>query len=141
MAQGFKFDRFDQNPKQIGLERGVSMEKLRYDAGGSGSFHDHSSNGTEHVMPQRPMDHQFRSLDRHLPLELQYGNSQQQRQRSQEMEFIKQQLLPVIARNKETNSLNRQMGLSKDDLRTRRRSSHDESLFSMNNSGECGVKL
>ncbi|XP_061510177.1 dystrophin isoform X2 [Anopheles gambiae] len=134
IAQGFKFDRFDQNPKQIGLERGVSMEKLRYDAGGSGSFHDHSSNGTEHVMPQRPMDHQFRSLDRHLPLELQYGNSQQQRQRSQEMEFIKQQLLPVIARNKETNSLNRQMGLSKDDLRTRRRSSHDESLFSMNNS-------
>ncbi|XP_052894793.1 dystrophin [Anopheles moucheti] len=133
MLQGFKFDRFDQNPKQMGLERGVSMEKLRFDAGGSGSFHDHTTNGMEHGIPQRPMEHQFRSLDRHLPLELQYGSSQQ-RQRSQEMEFIKQQLLPVIARSKETNSLNRQMGLSKDDLRTRRRSSHDESLFSINNS-------
>ncbi|XP_052869204.1 dystrophin [Anopheles cruzii] len=125
MVQGFKFDRFDQNQRPIGLERGVSMEKLRFDTGTTGSM-----NGTEH-MYQRPMENQFRSLDRHLPLELQYSSSQ--RQRSQEMEFIKQQLLPVIARNKETNSLNRQMGLSKDDLRSRRRSSHDESLFSMNN--------
>uniref|UniRef100_A0A182T969 Uncharacterized protein n=1 Tax=Anopheles maculatus TaxID=74869 RepID=A0A182T969_9DIPT len=133
MSQGLKFDRFDQNPKQIGLERGVSMEKLRYDSGGTGSFHDHNTNGMEHGIPQRPLEHQFRSLDRHLPLELQYGSSQQ-RQRSQEMEFIKQQLLPVIARSKETNSLNRQTGMSKDDLRTRRRSSHDESLFSINNS-------
>uniref|UniRef100_A0A182YMZ7 Protein detached n=1 Tax=Anopheles stephensi TaxID=30069 RepID=A0A182YMZ7_ANOST len=140
MAQGFKFDRFDQNSKHIGLERGVSMEKLRYDSGGTGSFHDHNTNGMEHGIPQRPMEHQFRSLDRHLPLELQYGSSQQQRQRSQEMEFIKQQLLPVIARNKETNSLNRQIGLSKDDLRTRRRSSHDESLFSINNSAAPRMK-
>uniref|UniRef100_A0A182N8V0 Protein detached n=1 Tax=Anopheles dirus TaxID=7168 RepID=A0A182N8V0_9DIPT len=131
MVQAFKFDRFDQAQKPMGMERGVSMEKLRYDPGGAGPFHDHATNGMEHGIPQRPMEHQFRSLDRHLPLELQYGSSQ--RQRSQEMEFIKQQLLPVIARSKETNSLNRQMGLSKDDLRTRRRSSHDESLFSLNN--------
>ncbi|XP_058056258.1 dystrophin [Anopheles bellator] len=133
MVQGFKFDRFDQNQRPIGLERGVSMEKLRFDTGTTGSMSsDHAINGTEHNnIYQRPMENQFRSLDRHLPLELQYSSSQ--RQRSQEMEFIKQQLLPVIARNKETNSLNRQMGLSKDDLRSRRRSSHDESLFSMNN--------
>ncbi|XP_053672403.1 dystrophin [Anopheles nili] len=132
MVQGFKFDRFDQTQKQMSMERGLSMEKLRYDAGATGAFHEHGTNVMEHGLPQRPIEHhQFRSLDRHLPLELQYSSSQ--RQRSQEMEFIKQQLLPVIARSKETNSLNRQMGLSKDDLRTRRRSSHDESLFSVNN--------
>ncbi|KFB45500.1 AGAP010261-PA-like protein [Anopheles sinensis] len=133
LVQGFKFDRFDHSQKGIGMERGVSMEKLRYgENGGTVGYSDNNTNGMDHGIHQRPVEHQFRSLDRHLPLELQYGNSQQ-RQRSQEMEFIKQQLLPVIARNKESNSLNRQMGLSKDDLRSRRRSSHDESLFSMNN--------
>uniref|UniRef100_A0AAG5DHD3 Uncharacterized protein n=2 Tax=Anopheles atroparvus TaxID=41427 RepID=A0AAG5DHD3_ANOAO len=132
VVQAFKFDRFDHSQKTISMERGVSMEKLRYDAGGNGGFTDLNTNGMDHGIHQRPVEHQFRSLDRHLPLEMQYGSSQQ-RQRSQEMEFIKQQLLPVIARNKDSNSLNRQMGLSKDDLRSRRRSSHDESLFSMNN--------
>ncbi|XP_049531083.1 dystrophin isoform X2 [Anopheles darlingi] len=131
VLQGLKYDLFDQGQRKISLERGASMEKLRYNTGGSGDFNsENSMSGLERGTQQRPLEHHFRSLDRHLPVDLQYTSTQ--RQRSQEMEFIKQQLLPVIARNKDSNSLNR-MGSSKEDLRSRRRSSHDESLFTSSN--------
>uniref|UniRef100_T1E925 Putative dystrophin n=1 Tax=Anopheles aquasalis TaxID=42839 RepID=T1E925_ANOAQ len=116
---------------KISLERGASMEKLRYDTSGSGILNsENGMGGLERGAQQRPIEHHFRSLDRHLPVELQYTSAQ--RQRSQEMEFIKQQLLPVITRNQDSNSLNR-VGSSKEDLRSRRRSSHDESLYTSSN--------
>ncbi|XP_050086069.1 dystrophin [Anopheles aquasalis] len=131
VLQGLKYDLFDQGQRKISLERGASMEKLRYDTSGSGILNsENGMGGLERGAQQRPIEHHFRSLDRHLPVELQYTSAQ--RQRSQEMEFIKQQLLPVITRNQDSNSLNR-VGSSKEDLRSRRRSSHDESLYTSSN--------
>lgn len=129
--------KYNQNTRNNGMERVISMDQMRMD-----NFADNlrsmesnpnlrstveSSIKSNLMDNQRPIDHHFRSLDRHLPLEVQYS-----RQRSQEMEYIRQQLLPVIARNNE-NSLNRQGGLSREDLRLRRRSSHDETQYSQQN--------
>lgn len=131
--------KYNQNIRNNGMERVISMDQMRMDnfAENMRSMESNpnlrstvessmNSNMMDNVN-QRPVEHHFRSLDRHLPLEVQYS-----RQRSQEMEYIRQQLLPVIARNNE-NSLNRQGGLSREDLRLRRRSSHDETQYSQQN--------
>lgn len=131
--------KYNQNTRGNGMERVISMDQMRLDNFSDNMRSLESNPNIRSILDnpikpnvlenlnQRSAEHHFRSLDRHLPLEVQYS-----RQRSQEMEYIRQQLLPVIARNNE-NALNRQGGLSREDLRLRRRSSHDETQYSQQN--------
>ncbi|XP_065094733.1 dystrophin-like isoform X2 [Ochlerotatus camptorhynchus] len=126
--------KYIQNTRGNGMERVISMDQMRLDNFSDNMRSLESNPNIRSILDnpienlnQRSVEHHFRSLDRYLPLEVQYS-----RQRSQEMEYIRQQLLPVIARNNE-NALNRQGGLSKEDLRLRRRSSHDETQYSQQN--------
>lgn len=74
----------------------------------------------------RPVEHHMRSLDRSLPLELQYS-----RHRSQEVVDYRNQLrqMTTAAAGGMVPNL-RSGGLSREDLRMRRRSSHDENQIS-----------
>ncbi|XP_058463771.1 dystrophin isoform X8 [Malaya genurostris] len=126
---------YQQNTRQNGLDR--SVEQIHIETFPKGMRLTETNSNSHPVMNNtivpnmianmsyRSSEHHFRSLDRHLPLEVQYS-----RQRSQEMEFIRQQLLPVIARNNESVTLSRQCGISKEDVILRRRSSHDETQYS-----------
>uniref|UniRef100_A0A8D8KT95 Protein detached n=2 Tax=Culex pipiens TaxID=7175 RepID=A0A8D8KT95_CULPI len=114
-----------------GMERGISMDHMRLDNSMESNSNIRmmlNNSSKSNMADGAGQQHHFRSLDRHLPLEVQYG-----RQRSQEMEYIRQQLMPVIARNNEHAALNRQSGLSREDVRLRRRSSHDETQYSQQN--------
>lgn len=73
----------------------------------------------------RPVEHHMRSLDRSLPLELQYS-----RHRSQEVLDYRDQLRQMQNAGGMMPPNIRQGGLSREDLRMRRRSSHDENQIS-----------
>ena len=134
-------------PKIGGIDRGMSLDQMREHL--QNNFRANHDNQMKHGQMdnqpqqqqqqqqppmQRPIENHYRSLDRHLPLEVQYS-----RQRSQEFEYIRQQLLPALQRNNENNA-NRQQatGLSREDLRLRRRSSHDETQYTQAASASSG---
>lgn len=130
-----KFDQQYNSQTMRGMERGISMDQMRLE-NFHGTLRSMESNpnirtselqmkgiGVENTTV-RPMEHNFRSLDRNIPLEMQYS-----RQRSQDIEFMRE-----LGRNAGA-ILSRQSGLSKEDVRMRRRSSHDETQFSQGNTG------
>lgn len=105
-----------QNWNQVrGIERNISMDQMRLEAlQGSGPMKGIPMDMSQ----QQNVKHNiYRSLDRTLPLELQFSRHRQQ----QEIEFMRQ------------NNLNmnnqRQQGMSREDVNLRRRSSHDETQF------------
>lgn len=153
-----------------GLERNLSMDQMRLDNFTSGNMmRSMESNpnirttldeiklrGQASQEHSYPREHHMRSLDRNLPLELQYS-----RHRSQDypasvlagdfIEQIRYQLAtgggnmnppgagnPVFLQGPNSGLLHQQQqqqqrsstGLSREDLRLRRRSSHDETQFS-----------
>ncbi len=102
---------------QRAIERNFSMDQMSIalqNAGMKGISIDPFSSSQ-----QTPKHNIYRSLDRTLPLELQFSRHRQQ----QEMEFLRQnnQIL-----NLRQHQQQQQQGLTREDLNLRRRSSHDE---------------
>lgn len=133
------------NQNMRSMERGFSMDQMRLENLHHGNPRIMESNPNirsaieemkmkgivEHNV--RPVEHHMRSLDRNLPLELQYS-----RHRSQEIADFRDQFRQLnnggnSAANSAANSIASQPrpgGLSREDLRIRRRSSHDENQIS-----------
>lgn len=103
---------------QRGIERNISMDQMRLEVmQGSGPM-----KGVPMEFNQQPKHNIYRSLDRTLPLELQFSRHRQQ----QEIEFMRQN-------NQNMNQRPQQpQGMSREDLHLRRRSSHDETQYIMN---------
>lgn len=111
---------FDGQWNQRGIERNISMDQMRLEAlQGSGPM-----KGIPIDLSQQKIPHNiYRSLDRTLPLELQFSrHRQQQLQQQHEQEFMRQN-------NQNMNQ--RQQAMSREDVNLRRRSSHDETQFIM----------
>lgn len=109
-----------QQWNQRGIERNISMDQMRLEAlQGTGPM-----KGIPMDTSQQPKHNIYRSLDRTLPLELQFSRHRQQ----QELEFMRQQ------NNQNMNQRHQQqqqLGMSREDVNLRRRSSHDETQFIM----------
>lgn len=117
--------------RSVGLERGISMDQMKQDSG-------------------RPIEQHMRSLDRNLPLELQYSRNHRQHMQNQQQQqqlFLQQQLVTKVMNaadpNRHMDMYNQFMNrpsaplisnnaagqvpnVGRDDLKLRRRSSHDE---------------
>lgn len=125
------------NQNMRSIERGFSMDQMRLENLHHGKPRIMESNPNirsaieemkmkgivEHNV--RPVEHHMRSLDRNLPLELQYS-----RHRSQEIADFRDQFRQMNDCVNSVASQPRQSGLSREDLRIRRRSSHDENQIS-----------
>lgn len=109
-----------QQWNQRGIERNFSMDQMRLEAlQGSGPMKGIPMDFSQ----QQKVPHNiYRSLDRTLPLELQFSRHRQHQQQQQELEFLRQN-------NQNMNQ--RQQGMSREDVNLRRRSSHDETQFIM----------
>lgn len=107
---------------QRAIERNFSMDQMSIalqNAGMKGIPMDSFSS------TQQPPKHNiYRSLDRTLPLELQFSRHRQQ----QELEFMRQNNQILNLRQQQQQQ---QQGLSREDLNLRRRSSHDETQYIM----------
>lgn len=130
--------RLGLNPNMRSMERGFSMDQMRLENLHHGNPRIMESNPNirsaieemkmkgiiEHNV--RPVEHHMRSLDRNLPLELQYS-----RHRSQEIADFRDQFRQ-LSNSGQGNGVAAQprQGLSREDLRIRRRSSHDENQIS-----------
>lgn len=111
-----------------------SMEnhiKMGYGGGGGGGG------------PQQPM--QFRSLDRHLPLELQYSRHRTEIDflrnldpRIQQQFLQRQQQFQQAQQQAQQQQQQQQGSLNRDDLRLRRRSSHDETQYTQGAANAAG---
>lgn len=174
-GQAFRMESFRMslenhfNGNMKSLERGFSMEQMRMENGGGGNpmrtlesnpnirqtieelkMKQEQMNGSNKNNGMQPIEHHMRSLDRNLPLELQYSrNHRQHMQQQQQQQFLMQQqqipgkMVVTSTGNNDVNDLReqvrhiealsrspmlnqRQTGVSREDLRMRRRSSHDE---------------
>lgn len=151
--------------RPVGLERGMSMDQMRLDS----QLRNMDSNPNLRsaaeeikIKPQdingggggkgRPLEQHMRSLDRNLPLELQYSrNHHRQQQLQQQQLLLQQQLVSKVMNapdpNRHMDMLNQFMNrpppsamgpinaanvgpvpniIGRDDIKLRRRSSHDE---------------
>lgn len=107
---------------QRAIERNFSMDQMSIalqNAGMKGVPIDPFSS------TQQPKHNIYRSLDRTLPLELQFSRHRQQ----QEFEFMRQNNQILNLRQQQQQQ--QQQGLSREDLNLRRRSSHDETQYIM----------
>lgn len=102
------------------MERGFSMEQMRMDQMHlNNSMRNFEANGSNANGVQRPFENHMKSLDRNLPLELQYSRHNRSHSQQEVVEQLRQNIVnPVVASSGG--------GLSRDDIRLRRRSSHDE---------------
>lgn len=108
---------------QRGMERNISMDQMRLEAmQGTGPM-----KGIPMDFSQQPKHNIYRSLDRTLPLELQFSRHRQQ----QELEFLRQN-------NQNLNNQRQQQAMSREDVNLRRRSSHDETQFIMQQLQQAG---
>lgn len=135
--------RLGLNQNMRSMERGFSMDQMRLENLHLGNARIMESNPNirsaieemkmkgivEHNV--RPVEHHMRSLDRHLPLELQYS-----RHRSQEIADFRDQFRQLNNSGSPVASHTRQGALSREDLRMRRRSSHDENQISQGVTGK-----
>jgi hypothetical protein len=106
------------------IERNFSMDQMSIalqNAGMKGIPIDPFSSAQQ----QPPKHNIYRSLDRTLPLELQFSRHRQQ----QELEFMRQNNQILNLRQQQQQQ--QQQGLSREDLNLRRRSSHDETQYIM----------
>lgn len=99
---------------QRAIERNFSMDQMRLEALQGGPMKNIPMD-----FSQQPKHNIYRSLDRTLPLELQFSRHRQQ----QELEFMRQNNQNMNQRQPST--------MSREDLNLRRRSSHDETQFIM----------
>lgn len=116
------------------MERGFSMDQMRLDQMHlNNSMRNFEANtGNNLNTGSRPFENNhMKSLDRNLPLELQYSRHHHRSQSQQEVvEQLRQNLVNPI-----TSSAT---GISRDDIRLRRRSSHDENQMTQAQGGSSG---
>lgn len=117
------------------MERGSSMDQMKLDhmhlTNSMRAFEANSGNNVNTA--QRPLENHMKSLDRNLPLELQYSRHHHRSQSQQEaVEQLRQNL---------SNPITATTGLSREDLRLRRRSSHDENQISQTQNNNAGNNL
>lgn len=106
------------NKNMRSMERGFSMDQMR-------NLETNTDNANR---GQRSFENHMKSLDRNLPLELQYSRHN----RSQSQQEIVDQI-----RHNIPNLLTSPIILSREDIRLRRRSSHDENqIIQKNNTGK-----
>ncbi|KAG5680612.1 hypothetical protein PVAND_010106 [Polypedilum vanderplanki] len=118
---------------QRAIERNFSMDQMRLEA-----LQGVPMKNIPVDFSQQPKHNIYRSLDRTLPLELQFSRHRQQQQQDQ-FEFMRQNNQIMNHRQPST--------MSREDLNLRRRSSHDETQYIMqqqqqkqaDNSGESGA--
>lgn len=147
-------DKMNFNPIRS-MERGFSMDQMRLDAMNLGSmrstleemkskgFVDMNAMTASNAPNTRPIENHMKSLDRNLPLELQYSRHHHHRSQSQQ-EIVEQMRHNLV--NSGTGagaammSATRQGGaaISRDDVRLRRRSSHDENQMSQSQANAAG---
>lgn len=151
-------DKMNFNPIRS-MERGFSMDQMRLDAMNLGSmrstleemkskgFVDMNAMGAPNApnAPNaRPIENHMKSLDRNLPLELQYSRHHHHRSQSQQemVEQMRHNLTNAAAATGAATMLSnaRQSGaaIARDDVRLRRRSSHDENQMSQSQTNAAG---
>jgi hypothetical protein len=111
---------------QRAIERNFSMDQMSIalqNAGMKGIPMDFNAQQQQ----QAPKHNIYRSLDRTLPLELQFSRHRQQ----QELEFMRQNNQILNLRQQQQQQQQQQQGMSREDLNLRRRSSHDETQYIM----------
>lgn len=162
------------NGRPVGMERGISMDQMRLDSQLRGlDSNPNIRNAAEEMkMKQpsdvnsgggggkaRPIEQHMRSLDRNLPLELQYSRNHRQQQLQQQQLLLQQQLVSKVMNapdpNRHLDMLNQfisrpnamgppqnagapvnpipNMNAGRDDMKLRRRSSHDENQLLQSN--------
>lgn len=120
------------------LERGFSMDQMRLEALRSMESNPNIRSTIEELkqmkqeQQMRPIEHHMRSLDRNLPLELQYSRHHRQQHMPQQADLgdFRDHVRQIEALTR-SPIVNRQASgsggnVSREDLRMRRRSSHDE---------------
>lgn len=108
---------------QRAIERNFSMDQMRLEALQGGPM---KNIPIDFSQQQTPKHNIYRSLDRTLPLELQFSRHRQQQQ--QELEFMRQNNQNLNQRQQQQQQ---QQAMSREDLNLRRRSSHDETQYIM----------
>lgn len=116
------------------MERGFSMDQMRIDSINLSQMRstlEEMKNGST-----RSTDNHMKSLDRNLPLELQYSRHHHHRSQSQ-LEMVDQVKKNLVNPNAAGASAPRHGtgSLSREDARLRRRSSHDENQSQANAAG------
>lgn len=118
------------NKNMRSMERGFSMDQMRLDQMHlNNSMRNFEANAGNVNGGQRPFDNHMKSLDRSLPLELQYSRHN----RSQSQQEMGDQMRPNIP-----NPITGSTTLSRDDIRLRRRSSHDENQMAQTQNNNPG---
>lgn len=115
------------------MERGQSMDQMRLDqmhlTNNMRALETNSNN--MNIVQRPPLENHMKSLDRNLPLELQYSRHHHRSQSQQEPADQSRQNI--------TNPVTAAAALSREDSRLRRRSSHDENQMAEiqnNNAGK-----
>lgn len=123
------------------MERGFSMDQMRLDQMQlNNSMRNFEANSNQSNGVQRPFENHMKSLDRNLPLELQYSRHNRSQSQQDSVEQLRQNLVnaaggpPISAAPNGT-------GLSRDDIRLRRRSSHDENQTQAQNNNNNPGKM
>lgn len=150
------------------MERGFSMDQMRLDNLNLGGMRTMESNPNMRAaldeikmkgfvdlnsLSGRPVENHMKSLDRNLPLELQYSRHHHNHHRSQSQQEMVDQLRQSAAAmmragnvaggnggggGSSSGSGSGSAGMSREDVRLRRRSSHDENQMSQtNNAGKA----
>lgn len=146
-------DKMNFNPIRS-MERGFSMDQMRLDAMNLGSmrstleemkskgFVNMNTMAAPNLPNPRPIDNHMKSLDRNLPLELQYSRHHHHRSQSQQemVEQMRHNLANSATGATTMLSNARQSGaaISREDVRLRRRSSHDENQMSQSQANAAG---
>lgn len=138
--------RMTLNKNMRSMERGISMDQMRMEnMGGAMRSIDSNPNmraaieelkSRAYAEPsQRPIENHMKSLDRNLPLELQY--SRHHRSQSHEIaEQLRQTFATNAASIMGSGRPTTTGSLSREDVRLRRRSSHDENQMSQDGAGK-----
>lgn len=119
------------------MERGFSMDQMRLDqmhlTNSMRALEIKSGNGNTGQRPNMTENH-MKSLDRSLPLELQYSRHTRSQSQQESVEQLRQNLPNQITGSNAT-------GVSREDMRLRRRSSHDENQISQAQNNNAGKIL
>lgn len=122
------------------MERGLSMDQMRMDQMHlTNNMRAMEANTGNMNNVQRPLENHMKSLDRNLPLELQYSRHHHRTQSQQE---VVEQVKPTAPNPATTAAAT--AAISREDLRMRRRSSHDENQMAQiqnNNNGKLLHKM
>lgn len=119
------------------MERGFSMDQMRLDqmhlTNSMRALEANSGNGNTAQRPNMIENH-MKSLDRSLPLELQYSRHTRSQSQQESVEKLRQNVPNQISSSNAT-------GVSREDMRLRRRSSHDENQISQAQNNNAGINI